>query len=69
MSNLPVAKDPEALAKACETLRVDHLFNERIENGVVLGPIAEQHYLLALAALEQAARFAKLANYYAMRRK
>lgn len=54
--------DPEDLANRARALRVEALFGD----DVAMTPMAEQYYLLALNALEQAERFAKLANYNLM---
>ena len=54
--------DPEDLANAARNLRVKAL----IEDDAAMPPMAEQHHLLALGALEQAERFAKLAHYHLM---
>ena len=54
--------DPEDLANAARDLRVKAL----IEDDAAMPPMAEQYHLLALAALEQAERFAKLAHYHLM---
>lgn len=55
--------DPESLAKAIETMRIAAVFEDEEEKTVQAGPQAAQFFLLAMAALEQAARFAKLAEY------
>lgn len=57
--------DPEIVAKRVEDLHADALFDE---GDVVLGPMSEQHYLLGLAALEQAKAHFTLANYFAVRK-
>lgn len=54
--------DPLDLAERLEKLRAECLF----EGDVALPPMAEQHYLLAISAIEQAQRFAKLAHYNLM---
>lgn len=61
--------NPERLAKELEERRTGILFSEP-EDGAdtVLSPQAEQFYLLALNALEQAERYMRLAHYHAMRR-
>jgi len=61
---------PEWLAKECEKLRLKALFADEEENGcplTSLPPQAQEYLLLALTALEQAQRFAKLAEYNRMR--
>ena len=57
--------DPEALAKRLEALRVECIFEQEIN----LPPMAEQYYLLAIGAIEQAQRYAKLAHYHLMQGK
>lgn len=58
------------LAKAIEKLRTDVLFGEDVglhpDLSVGLSLDAEQYLLLCLAALDQAQRFATLANYKRM---
>jgi hypothetical protein len=53
--------DPQELASQAERFRTETLFAE--EGSTVLSPEAEQHYLLALAALETAERHFMLAHY------
>lgn len=53
----------EALKLAIDKIRRDAL----CEVDTVAEPIAEQHFLLALAALDQAARYMQLAGYYVSR--
>jgi hypothetical protein len=50
------------LATTIEKIRIDSLFDET-GDPEALGPDAEQYYLLTLAALETAQRFAKLASF------
>jgi hypothetical protein len=57
--------DPEDLAKRAGDLRSEAL----IEDDAAMPPMAEQYHLLALGALEQAERFAKLAHYHLMQGK
>ena len=58
----PVQLNPlERLAKRIEAVRVNSLCDDH-----GLSPEAEQHYLLALNALEQARRFTLLAHYAEM---
>ena len=57
--------DPDDLEKRVEELRNDALFDE---GDTVLTPIAEQHYLLAVSALETAMRHFKLAGYWLSRK-
>lgn len=66
MSLLPEMVDPAWLAKACEELRTNALFcgEGGDEDPVVFAtPEAEQYILLAIGALEQAQRFARVAEY------
>lgn len=56
---------PEDLAKQIEALRHTALCDV---DDSLLGPMSEQHYLLAIAALEQAQRYATLASYHLMRK-
>lgn len=58
--SLPDIGDPEKLSFACRALRESSLFSE---DTAVATPECEQYYLLALAALDQAERFAMLAEY------
>lgn len=58
-----VGMDPGALVKETEALRTKAIF---AEEGPPLPPMAEQYYLLAVSALEQAQRFAQLADYNLM---
>ena len=59
---------PEWLAKACEALRLKALFGDEDDFPLTsLPPQAQEYLLLALTALEQASRFAKLAEYNRMR--
>ncbi len=51
----------QALADAAEKLRLTSLFED--DGPGELGPEAEQYYLLALSALDQAHRFAQLSTY------
>lgn len=57
--------DPETLSERCDALRSDALFDD---GDTVLGPISEQHYLAAVAALEQAKTHFALAAVYVMRK-
>ncbi len=63
--------DPERLAADVEEVRLKAIFEEpeayESPPGVVLTPMAEQHYLLACAALETARAHFKLANSFLMR--
>lgn len=62
--SLPEMADPEWFAKACEDLRTKALFGTDDDAPTAhLPPEAEQYMLLAIGALEQAQRFAKLAEY------
>ena len=64
--------DLEELAKACEKLRVDMLLGPEGDTPdilVGLSPEAEQFALLALTSLEQAQRYATLANYCLMQKR
>ena len=54
--------DPEDLANRTHDLRVEAM----LEEDVAMSPMAEQYHLLALSALEQAERFARLAHYNLM---
>lgn len=54
--------DPDDLATRVRSLRLEAL----LDGDVATSPMAEQYYLLALSALEQAERFAKLAHYHLM---
>lgn len=54
--------DPEDLAKRARDLRDE----AKIEDDAAMPPMAEQYHLLALGALEQAERFARLAHYHLM---
>ena len=54
--------DPEDLANRARDLRTEALG----EGDVAMPPMAEQYHLLALGALEQAERFARLAHYHLM---
>lgn len=57
--------DFTAFAKAIELLRAAALFEcDYIAQRLNHCPIAEQHFLLALSALETAQRHATLASYY-----
>lgn len=61
----------DEFAKAIEKLRTDALFGTDASDAVPdkgLGPMSEQYYLLALAALDQAHRFATIAEYHRMRK-
>lgn len=55
------------IAKQTEDLRVRLLFNEE-EDEAALAPISEQHFLLGMAALENAHRFFKLSAIYQERK-
>jgi hypothetical protein len=57
--------DLEESVKAVETLRGQLLFDGALD---ALPPITEQHYLLALSALEQAQRHLTLALYWFRRK-
>lgn len=58
--------DPQLLHEQCERLRTEALFGEP-EGAMAMGPLTEQYYLLAVGALEQAQRFAMLAEYHSRR--
>lgn len=55
----------EELSKKIEKLRGEILFGDA--GDVVCGAYTEQYFLLALAALEQAKYFMKIAHIHAMR--
>lgn len=57
--------DPEELVKATSALLTNALFDE---GDTVLTPLAEQHYMLALAALESAKAHFTLAQYFLSRK-
>lgn len=62
--SLPEMVEPEWFTKACEDLRTKALFCTDDEAPTAhLPPRAEQYMLLAIGAVEQAQRFAKLAEY------
>ena len=59
---------PEELAKRLDKLKGDALFgDESCDRVASLGPLSEQYYLLAVAAIAQAESYAKLAHMYSMR--
>jgi hypothetical protein len=58
---------PEDLAKRANDLHTEALFEG--DAPILLSPMAEQYYLLAINALEQAERFARLAHYNLMQGK
>lgn len=60
-----VAQLAQELANEAEKLANDALFGE---GSTVLPPMAEQHFLLAIAALNQAQAHFKLANYHLIRK-
>jgi hypothetical protein len=65
MSCLCVPIDPEELAHRIATLMNDAAPAEDVPGTkAVLGQLAEQHYKLALAALEQAKLHAKIADFW-----
>ena len=55
--------DPEDLANRARDLRSEATTEDV---AATMPPMAEQYHLLALGALEQAERFARLANYHLM---
>lgn len=66
--NLPTIVSPEWLAKQCEELRMKVLIGDEESIPVTLAPAqCEQFMLLAISALEQAQRYAMLAEYAARR--
>ena len=63
-----VVRDLSVLAAEVEKFRVGFLLEDAEGPGCqVLGPISEQHYLLALNALEEASRLLKIGHVHAMR--
>jgi hypothetical protein len=56
---------PDALAAKLEALHqaAREVFRHELATSAPLPPMAEQYYRLALAALEQAGSFARLADY------
>lgn len=62
-----VVTDPEVTARACRDL-YSRARTEQDDPPVVLGAIAEEHYRIALAALETARAHFTLAHVHAMRR-
>lgn len=66
-----LVQDPEGVAMRVEALHTDALFNEDEQDekpAVLLTPFAEQHYLLGLAALDQAKAHFRLSNYFLIRK-
>ena len=59
----------EEMARAIEKLRLDMLFGRVSAEAISahLPGVTEQHFLLAIAALETAQRHMKLAHIWAMR--
>lgn len=57
--------DPEIIHDRVEKIRADALFDG---GDVVLGPFSEQHYLAALACLEQAKAHLRLCSIFIMRK-
>jgi len=59
-------QDPEDLGRRIEELRTSIVFDDGL---TVLSPCAEQHFMLAIAALEQARAHMMLAHYLVMQGK
>lgn len=59
------ATEIEEFAKKIESLRGDMLFGDA--DLKLLGPMSEQHFLAAIAQLELAERYLKIAHYQRMR--
>lgn len=64
---LEVVEDIEVTAKRVEALRAELLLPGVSEEGDTLSPVAEQHYMMALALLDQAQRAFMLAAYASRR--
>lgn len=63
------AEKLEEYEKAVDALRVRILFcEEEGADASALGPLSEQHLLIALATLEQARAHLALAKYHCMRK-
>jgi hypothetical protein len=65
-NNCPVVQNPDDLANAIASLKKYIVENE--DGSTVLGPMSEQHYLLAIAALDTALAHMKLADYWQARK-
>lgn len=66
-STLGVVANPEDMAVKAQDLATEALFSEG-DHPIGITPIAEQHYLLAIAALRQAEAHFKLASYWHSRK-
>lgn len=70
MNGVPMVPiHPSDATRKIDDLRTTLLFGGEVSGDaeIPITPLAEQHYLLALAALEQARSHMKLADYLAMR--
>jgi len=66
----PCLDTPEDLKKEVERLRIDALFGGiGVFDSDSLPPMASEYYLLMLAAMDSACRFAMLAHYHNMQGK
>lgn len=65
LDGMAMVRAPSDLAEAAGKLHDDALFDD---GDTVLTPMAEQHFLLGVSALDQAKAHFKLAEYFASRK-